>query len=125
MSYRLDVLPNEPIFLLTLEKDYDMGKEAMTVIGDLKSLLDAANAPMTFILDVRAASMGLDDIVFGANAGTRMTGIFKHPKVLKTIVVTGSRLIELAARGMNSPIFGHVKMDISKTLEEAMARARQ
>jgi hypothetical protein len=34
-------------------------------------------------------------------------------------------MMELAARGMNSPIFGHVKLEVAKTLEEAMAMARQ
>jgi hypothetical protein len=34
-------------------------------------------------------------------------------------------MMELAARGMNTPIFGHIQMEVSKTLEEAMEMARQ
>ncbi len=117
--------PNEPIILLALGQDYDTGKEATKLFGEISGLLEASTAPLAFVLDARGLSMGLDDIIARANAGVRMSGLFKHPRLRKTIVVTSSRLMELTARGMNSAIFGHVKMEVSKTLEEALDMARQ
>ncbi len=123
--YTVDLLPGEPIILEVIGKDFQADKHIMGLIGEVNRRLDDASGPMAYIIDVREASLGLDDIIAAANAGTRMTGLMKHPRLRKTIVVTGSRLIELAARGVNSPVFGHIKMEVSKTLEEALEMARQ
>ncbi len=123
--YTVDLVPDEPIILEVIGEDYQTTNHMMSSIGEIIQLLDAARDPLILIMDLRQVSMGLDDIIAGANAATRMSGMFKHPKLRKSIIVSSSRMLELAARGLNSPIFGHVKVEVSKTLEEALARARQ
>ncbi len=109
-SYTVDLLPGEPIILEVIGKDFQADKHIMGLIGEVNRRLDDASGPMAYIIDVREASLSLDDIIAGANGTAR---------------VSGSRIVELAARGMNSAIFGHVKMEVFKTLEEALDMARQ
>jgi hypothetical protein len=123
--YTVDLVPNEPIILEVLGEDYQTAKHLLSSIGEINQQLDAARDPLILIMDLRQAPMGLDDIIAGANAATRMSGMLKHPKLRRSIIVSDNRMMELAARGMNTPIFGHIKMEVSKTLEEAMEMARQ
>jgi hypothetical protein len=123
--YTIDLLPDEPIIVQVMGKEYQVTKHLESSASEIGRLLDTASEPLTLIVDLREASLGLDDIIGGANAAARMSGLFKHPNLRKTILITSSRLIELAARGMNTPIFGHMKMEVSKTVEEALAVAHQ
>ncbi len=123
--YTVDLLPSEPIIFEVMGKDFQVAKHLENSASEMGRLLDTASQPLALIVDMREASLGLDDIISGANAGAQMRGMFKHPNLRKTILVTSSRMIELAARGMNNPIFGHIKLEVSKTLEEAMEMARK
>ncbi len=123
--YTIDLLPDEPIIFQVMGKEYQVTKHLESSASEIGRLLDTASQPLALIVDLREVSLGLDDIIGGANAATRMNGLFRHSNLRKTVLITSSRIIELAARGMNTPIFGHMKMEVSKTLEEAMAMARQ
>jgi hypothetical protein len=123
--YTVEVLPDDAIILEVWGKDFEVSRHGAQFLSDLIALLDTANAPMANIVDMRQTSLGVDDVILGANLGTRLTGFSKHPRLRKSIFVTNSRIVALAARGLNSPIFGNAKVFVAATVEEAMAMARQ
>ncbi len=125
MPYTIEVLPGEPILVEVWQKDFEMGSHAAKFLTDITKVLDEAQEPMTNIVDMRLASVGLDDVILGANLATRLTAFTKHPKLRRSIFVTTSKMIALAARGLNSPVFGNRQVYVCDTVEEAIAKARQ
>jgi hypothetical protein len=58
--------------------------------------------------------------------GTRETGaLLTHPLMKEFLVVTNVKLVELAAKGLSSDIFGNVAVQVFETLEDALAYARE
>ena len=47
-----------------------------------------------------------------------------HPHVKELIIVTQAKMEELAAKGLNSDIFGNVPISVFETMEDAVAYAR-
>jgi hypothetical protein len=56
---------------------------------------------------------------------TRQFALFKHPNIREALLVTQSPVASLAAKGLNSPIFGNARLTIFKTLKEALEYARE
>ena len=72
--------------------------------------------------------MTIADTVKAANFGagtTSIKGVFHHPKLIEFVVITEIGLVELAAKGMGSPMFGNLPVSVFKTKEEALSYVRE
>jgi hypothetical protein len=125
MPVQFDQLPGERILIETYSADFSHANESAAALEQTLSLFDRQTKPIIFIMDISATNFSLDDVIAASSLATRQKQVFKHPNVLQTIMVTESRLVDLAARGLNSPIFGNVKVQVFKTVEEALSYARQ
>jgi hypothetical protein len=122
MSFKIELLPNEPILRQVWAEDYSVKEEAKENIRQIRELLDSATEPVFFINDMRFPNLSLDDIIIGANVtGRGEAPIFQHPNIRQVIFISESKLLELGARGMKSATFGNVDIKVFKTPEEAMA----
>lgn len=125
MSFTIEVFPDEPILLCTFHQDFDMIGSLTLLSDQCNEALDAASEPLYMISDTLAYTFSVTALIAGANAATK--GIkppFFHPNVRKVVWVTDSRLLELGARGMNSPAFGNIDIEVFHTLEEALEYCR-
>jgi len=125
MSNTIEKLPNEPILVQTVDPEFSIKTQAGDMIERTLKFLDQQIEPVIYIIDMSQTSMDFEDIVMGASVATRQFALFKHPKVRETIAISSSSLASAAARGLNSPIFGYVKLKVVKTLDEALAYARE
>ncbi len=67
----------------------------------------------------------LSSVIAGANLTARGNNpIFHHPNVRSVIYVTKSNLTALAAKGMDSDVFGNLNISVFGTLEEALTHVR-
>lgn len=67
----------------------------------------------------------LSSVIAGANMSARGDNpIFHHPNTCSISYVTQSGVVALAAKGMDSKVFGHLKINVFGTLEEALAHVR-
>ena len=56
-----------------------------------------------------------------ANMGGRgEDAIWHHPKIRGVYFVSNSKMVELAAKGMNTPIFANTMIKVFETVEEAL-----
>lgn len=125
LVYTIEKLPDEPIIIQTIRSDSSVG-EAPDSMNTMRELLEAGDTPLFVIYDVSQASFGMQDIVSGSNEASRSERpLLKHPNIRETLVVSTSELVKLAARGMNSPIFGNIALKVFGTLEEALTYCRQ
>lgn len=125
LVYTIEKLPDEPIIIQTIRSDSSVA-EVPDSMGSMRQLLEAGETPLFVIYDVSQASFGLQDILSGSNEASRSERpLLKHPNIRETLVVSTSDLVKMAARGMNSPIFGNIALKVFDTLEEALAYCRQ
>ncbi len=125
MSYQCELLPDAPILIETMGSDFDIKTEGETSAKQVVEILEQQSQPVFLIMNLLAlTSMSLDDLVHASNMATRQFALFKHPQMREGIIVTNSQLFTAAARGLSSPIFGHVKLRVVPTLQEALAYTR-
>ncbi len=125
MSIKIEKLPDEPILVEHVDKEFSLKNEGSQTVEQALGALDQQTEPVFYIIDATEARMSLDDIIASASLVTKQFALFKHAKIRETILVTQSQFTALAARGLNSPMFGHVNMRVFKTLPEALAHARE
>ncbi len=124
MDTRVQKLDNEPIIIVTIDADFSIREDGEAMNEVVLALLDAQPTPIFLIMDLREMKIDLEDMIFGANQAARQLHLFKHKNVRERILITASRVITLSAQGMQSPIFGGIEMKVFKTLDEALAYAR-
>jgi hypothetical protein len=125
-TYQIEKLPGEPILVCTLSDAWSVSNELSATIDQLIEHLDAADEPLYYINDVSSGmKVDLKDVILAANQAARgSNAVFHHPNFREVLLVTDSRLIDLAARGLDSEIFGNVPVSVFGTFEEALAYAR-
>ncbi|MBN1311552.1 MAG: hypothetical protein JXB30_09045 [Anaerolineae bacterium] len=125
MNYKIEVVPNEPILMVDLYKHYSFTVDDPVATGECWKILDESDEPMFMIMDVTDLAISLDDLVQAANRDTHgEQPIYHHPKLQELLVVTRSKMIQIAVRGITSVAFGNVNAKAFGTVDEALAYAR-
>jgi hypothetical protein len=126
MSHVAEKLPDEPIVILTIYEDFDFVRENLEIYARLTDLIEGSHELVVLIANMLHASIGLNTIISGANFASRGIGaIFHHPSILQVVFVTTSKLVDLAAAGLNSPVFGNLHVKVFPTLDSALAYVRE
>ena len=135
MSYSVEKLEGVPVVHYKLGEDYDIVRDSTPAQSAVAEAVEAQAEPVYVIFDFTEVNLGLDDVIQGANMlvsgvdrvqpdAPEAVPIFDQPNTIQVIMVTSSKLIRLAARGMNSPVFGNQDVHLSHTLEEALEYVR-
>jgi hypothetical protein len=125
MSYTIEKLPGDPIIVATTGEDFSISTEIDPLNVDLLKLLDAATEPIYYIVDVRTISISVSDAIYAATAVARTENApFRHPNMKHVIIVTESNLAKLSAKGLDSDVFGHLKVTVVESPDEAFAYVR-
>jgi hypothetical protein len=126
MSHILEKVPDKPIVVLTLQEDFDFARENLEIYAEMMTLIESDHEPVVFIGNMLNVALNLNTLVSGTNFATRGIGaLFHHPGVRQIVFVTASKLVDLAAAGLNSPVFGNVHVEVFPTLETALAYAAE
>jgi len=105
-----------------LTEAWNTGQDTIPLGHALVSSFEAVDFPVWLVVDFSASTWSLEDAISGANLATR-TGItfLRHENMRMLIVVGATRLVNAAASGMNSQVFGNIPVKIVKSLDEAYA----
>jgi hypothetical protein len=90
MSYTLDVLPGEPIILITLGEDFDIAQDMPAISRQYQDLAERAEQPINLIVDFSPArkALSVGSVIAGANVATKGEfSMFTHPKT-KTVTLS-------------------------------------
>jgi hypothetical protein len=124
MSYILEKLPNEPIVCVKYNHDFKVAAQMEQVILEIITLLDAQPEPVFLITDTTEMTMGVDDLISATNKAVRQTKVVTHRNNRLNLVVSTNSLITFGVKGMNTAAFGYLKVEIFRTMDEALAFAR-
>lgn len=115
------LMENLPVFIGTNRPEYSIAKDWAPGVVDMKRVLDAQEKPLFWISDVRELKISLEDVVAAANMGGRgEEPIWHHPNIRGVYFISNSKMVELAARGMNTPMFGNTVVKVFDTVEKAL-----
>ncbi len=127
MSFKIEMLPDEPIVVITLGEDFNVEADTPAISRQYIELVEAASQPVYLIIDFRPARKALSvaSIIAGANLSAKgEVPFFNHPLNKEVIWVATSEVMKMAAKGLNTDIFGKLKVSVFETLEEALSYAR-
>jgi hypothetical protein len=125
-SFTIEVLPDEPIVLVTLYADFIIETDQEQTVVAVRAVLDSLDEPYFYLNDIQAlAPVELDDVLVAAALVTQGDyTIYHHPNIHESILISPNRLVKFTAQGMNTEPFGFVTIRIFDTLDEALAYAR-
>lgn len=125
-TYTTERLPGEPIVISHNTADWKIGTHLPEASEAAIAMLEAANEPCYYISDMSLVSMSLDDVIKAANHAARGgSDILHHPLMKQFLLVTNSRLVELAGKGLEHDVFGNVNIRVFTSLEDALTYARE
>lgn len=118
----ITVLDTHPVLLNTLEPNYNLGRDWPDGVREMRHILDIHPEPLFIVDDIRAVKLSLDDLIVAASlVGRGETPLHRHPNALGTYFISDSKTVEMAAAGLNSPVFDNMKAKVFHTVEEALA----
>jgi hypothetical protein len=127
MTFRIEQLPDEPIIMVSVSSEFSVARDMEHSEDELRTLLDGMSEPVFLIAEAqKISSGGVDNLVAAFNRGARQgkQPLWHHPNLREIVIVSTSGLVKLAAKGVDSPIFGNLKMSVFDTPEEALAYTR-
>jgi hypothetical protein len=128
MSYTVATTDNGAIILVTMGEDYDVSSDMLASSEETFLLLENGPDRIVMITDARLLKVNsLEDILQGGKTMTdpRIKRTTVHPKLIKSLSVINSRLLQLAVKGLNSASFGHTDIPVYDSMEEAYNVARK
>jgi hypothetical protein len=120
--FTLEILPDGPTVLVTFLADWRLNPDYDPFALAAANAMSSLNQPAFLLIDFHLLQIGVEDVILGASRAARESGaVLKHPNFREFVVVRASTLIEVAARGLQSDMFGNVPVAIFPTLEEGLA----
>ncbi len=125
MSYKVSLLPDEPIILVVWHEDFVLTVDLIPAIEEMRQLLDSATEPHFIISDLTRLNLKFDDLLVGAYYGVKGANpIFKHTNLAGITLVSHHQVTEIMAKGMKTATFGYMDVPVVRTMEDALAVAR-
>lgn len=123
--YTITLLDGEPIVIWAFTEEYSPKAHMAAANEDALSIFESAAEPVIIIADLRDFKLTIDEMLFGANFGARgSSSAWRHPNIRETVVISSSPLVQMAIKGLDSATFGHMKIKVVATLEDALEYAR-
>ena len=123
--FTLTLMDNLPVMIAVLEKDFVIAEDWAPGEAEMRQVLDSREEPLFFISDFRELKLNLDDVIAGANIGSRgQDPIWQHPKIRGVYLISNLKIVELAVKGLSSPVFGYPKVKAFNTVEKALEDIR-
>lgn len=111
-------VPGKPLAILNPAQIASESPLADFVRG-INEFLSQQREPLYFILDMGSRAITFDTLIQQTNVVNRENHLFAHPMLRETIVVTGDPMLSLSVKGLNSSIFGNLRIKAVSTMEEA------
>ena len=126
MAYKIERFNDLPMILSIWDADFSVSNDLITYNTELATLLDAETHPVYHIVDMREVKMTFTDVMSAIQIGVKgEQATANHPNIRQIVVVTHSRMINMAAKGLNTMSFGNIDMAVFETVEDAVGYVRQ
>jgi hypothetical protein len=102
MPYSVDLLPNEPIVIVTLSEPFDWEKDIQATTARVADLTRHLEGPIYRISDMKQVSLDFSEVVTALAAATKaQEGGFNDPR-FRVVFISQEALLDLAEFGARS-----------------------
>jgi hypothetical protein len=124
MSYQLEKLSDEAIFVQTLNSDFNPAEETTTFIEATLRALELLEERVTAILNMRAMTLTFEAVIFNSNMQAYRNVLY-HRNVRKTFFVPPQNTLVLFTKGPSLLLLQNKQIRLFYTLEETLAHVRE
>jgi hypothetical protein len=126
MAYTFETLDEGQIILFTAGEDFNLKADGARYVQGLLELSQAGPDRIIAISDMRNISLDFDDLMASSTLARNddTKAFLSNPKLIKSLVVINSRVMELLVKGLSSATFGSLDLPVFQTVEEALNAAR-
>lgn len=125
MALNVEVLPDTPIILISVEPGSDVLRDMDDVQARVADAVAGQAEPAFLVLDLSDVMLRLDQVsLLMAKMARGSSSLLHHPNLRETVVVTRSAVIQTALGIVNGPLFDGVNLSTTVTLDEALAHCR-
>jgi hypothetical protein len=125
-SISVDWNQDKNVVIATCGEEFQISSELGLLIDKIIDLAETQSDVINLIVDMRNASIGLDDVILAANHGRRNErSVFRHPQIKRVVYVSNSKLVELGAKGLSNPVFGNLTVRVAGSVEDGLALLKQ
>jgi hypothetical protein len=126
MSYALEKHPTLPVVIRRYDDNsLNLSHVDPKVIDQSMDLINSQKEKVYYLIDVRELHINLDDILKAGGMASNKEGSLSNPNIIETLVVVPNRLVEMAAQGLRTATFGHLRIRPFRSVEEALAYVEQ
>lgn len=120
MPFHISLRTDRPVLTITVDSPM-IPDEIPVMIKEVGSWVERLDHPVYYVTDVTDVRLSLGDIMQAVQLATRgIKPLLHNPKIIEALVVTTDALTLMAARSINSYVFGNVKFKTFTTLDSAL-----
>jgi hypothetical protein len=124
MKFNVERLSNEPILIVTIYKDYVVGRDSAEIVQTVDSKIGKEESGLYSIYDLRDMKMTFGELVLAlSNQSQRAPGAMADPRT-QAVIVGSSELVRFGAEAFKQEQYGNLKFPLFETLDEALVYAR-
>lgn len=121
-AFEITRWPDLPVVYLKTYAEFRWSEHFELMVEELRTYLDNSPAPLYVIDEVEDFAMKANDLFWAASyAAQSPDAILHHPNLIELVVVSTNSVIELAAKGMRTEVFGSAPVMVKPTLDEALS----
>ena len=113
-------IPDKPLAIFNPESVMGAVDQIVIVLQKLNEFFDSQHEKIFFMIDTRGVAVSFDTLARNLNIVNRQNHLFVHPMIRETLVLTDNKMVTLAAKGLDSPVFGNVRVKVFSLMEDAL-----
>jgi hypothetical protein len=125
MPHKIEKHPTLPVVIRRYDSNLDVSQVDPEIQDEDSMVINALSQKVYYLLDVRDLHLGLDELMKAGNMASRKEGNLSNPNIIETLIVVPNRLLEMAAQGLRTASFGHLRVRPFRSMEEALAYVEQ
>lgn len=126
MSLALEKHPTLPIVIRRYDnRSLDLNNVDPEVLEQNAQMINAQTEKVYYLIDVTDLHVSFEDLLKAGSMASNRSGSLNNPNIIETLVVAPNRFIEMAAQGLRTATFGHLRVRAFRTMEEAIAYVKQ
>lgn len=125
MRYTVERLPDSPIVVVIIGKDYSIGKDFPELAKTVDSKIDRDETGVYAIFNITEMKMSFGDLVIAmSNQSQKAPGALADPR-LNTIIVGSGELVKLGIQAFQQEQYGSLKFPLFTSVEDALKYVRE
>jgi len=125
MPHHIEKHPTLPIIIRRYDDSLNLAQVDAAILEQNAQLINSQSQKIYYLIDVREMHVGLDDLLKAGGLAAQKEGNLTNPNIIETLIVVPNRLMEMAAQGLRTATFGHLRVRAFRSMEAAFEYVQQ